>query len=212
MSSFIFFLVLIVISILNFDPWSLLFSMSTILVSFAFALGPSAAKAIEGVFLIAMQHPFDLGDRICITSATGPEPDLSQNWFVEDVSLWKTTLRFAATNEVSTVNNGSIAGSRIINFARSQKALVTLNLMFRSEATSQQISLFRAAVEKYVEDNPRVWSSMVAFFIVKIDPDAESTEYLLRFQHPLSEGACYSQSHVSIRSDQPANITLPGSC
>ena len=183
---FYFFLVLIVISILNFDPWSLLFSMSTILVSFAFALGPSAAKAIEGVFLIAMQRPFDLGDRVCITSATGPEPDLSQNWFVEDVSLWKTTLRYAATNEVSTVNNGSIAGSRIINFARSQKALCTLNLMFRSEATNQQISLFRAAVEKYVKDNPRVWSSMVAFFIVKIDPDAESTEYLLRFQHQKS--------------------------
>ena len=58
--------------------------------------------------------------------------------------------------------------------------------MFRSEATGQQISLFRAAVEKYVKDNPRVWSSMVAFFIVKIDPDAESTEYLLRIQHQKS--------------------------
>ena len=184
---FYFFLVLIVISILNFDPWSLLFSMSTILVSFAFALGPSAAKAIEGVFLIAMQRPFDLGDRICITSATGPtEPDLSQNWFVEDVSLWKTTLRFAATNELSTVNNCGIAGSRIINFARSQKALVTLNLMFRSEATSQQISLFRAAVEKYVKDNPRVWSSFLFLIIVKIDPDAESVEYTMRFQHQKS--------------------------
>jgi len=183
---FLCFLILIVISILNFDPWSLLFSMSTILVSFAFALGPSAAKAIEGVFLIAMQRPFDLGDRICITSAIGPEPDLSQNWFVEDVSLWKTTLRYAGTNEVSTVNNGAIAGCRIINFARSQKAFVTLNLMFRSEATGQQITLFRAAVERYIKDNPRVWSSMVAFFIVKIDPDAESTEYQLKIQHQKS--------------------------
>jgi len=179
-----FFLVLIVISMLGFSPWNLLFSMSTILVSFAFAFGPSAAKAIDGVLMIALQRPFDLGDRICITSPTGPEPE--ENWFVEDVSLWKTTLRHASKNSVSTVNNGAIASSRIINLARSQKALVNLNLLFRLEASGQQISLFRAAVEKYVKDNPRVWASLVTFFIVKIDPDAESVEYLMRFQHQKS--------------------------
>ncbi len=181
---FYFFLVLIVISMLGFNPWTLLFSMSTILVSFAFAFGPSAAKAIDGVLMIAMQRPFDLGDRVCITSQTGSEPD--QTWFVEDVSLWKTTLRHAASNQVSTVTNGAIASSRIINFARSQKALVNLNLLFRSEASGQQISLFRSAVEKYVRDNPRIWSSLVFFFITKVDPDAECTEYLLRFQHQKS--------------------------
>jgi hypothetical protein len=44
---FYFVLTLIVLLLLNFNPWPLLVSLSTLLVSFAFALGPSAAKAIE---------------------------------------------------------------------------------------------------------------------------------------------------------------------
>ena len=40
-------LTIVVLSILNFNPWPLLVSVSTLLVSFAFAIGPTAAKAIE---------------------------------------------------------------------------------------------------------------------------------------------------------------------
>ena len=44
---FYFVLVLVVLSLLKLNPWPLLVSMSTLLVTFAFAFGPSAAKAIE---------------------------------------------------------------------------------------------------------------------------------------------------------------------
>ena len=48
-------------------------SLSTVMVSFAFALGPSAAKLIEGMMMIAIRRPFDLGDRISIGDA-GDKP------------------------------------------------------------------------------------------------------------------------------------------
>jgi small-conductance mechanosensitive channel len=38
---------LMILSLLQVNPWPLLVSMSTLLVTFAFAVGPSAAKAIE---------------------------------------------------------------------------------------------------------------------------------------------------------------------
>jgi small-conductance mechanosensitive channel len=38
---------LVILSLLNFNPWPLLVSMSTLMVTFAFAVGPSAAKSIE---------------------------------------------------------------------------------------------------------------------------------------------------------------------
>jgi hypothetical protein len=44
---FYFVLVLVVLSILNLNPWPLLVSMSTLLVTASFAVGPSCAKAIE---------------------------------------------------------------------------------------------------------------------------------------------------------------------
>ena len=70
-SVFGFALVLTLMSILKLNPWTLLVSMSTVLVSFAFALGPSAAKLIEGMIMIAFRRPFDLGDRISIVDCTG---------------------------------------------------------------------------------------------------------------------------------------------
>ena len=55
---------------LHLNPWTLLVSLSTVLVSFAFAMGPSAAKMVEGMILIAVRRPFDLGDRISIVENT----------------------------------------------------------------------------------------------------------------------------------------------
>jgi len=46
-------LTIVILSLLRFNPWPLLVSVSTLLVSFAFAIGPTAAKAIEGIILIA---------------------------------------------------------------------------------------------------------------------------------------------------------------
>lgn len=40
-------LAMVILSILNFNPWPLLVSISTLLVSLAFAIGPTAAKTIE---------------------------------------------------------------------------------------------------------------------------------------------------------------------
>lgn len=51
-SIFFFVLILLVLALLNLNPWPLLVSMSTLMVTFAFALGPSAAKAIEGIILV----------------------------------------------------------------------------------------------------------------------------------------------------------------
>lgn len=48
-------LTVVIMSLLNFNPWPLLVSISTLLVSFAFAIGPTAAKAIEVRFLLLLQ-------------------------------------------------------------------------------------------------------------------------------------------------------------
>jgi hypothetical protein len=44
---FYFVLILLILSILDINPWKLLISLSSIIVSFAFAVGPSASKYIE---------------------------------------------------------------------------------------------------------------------------------------------------------------------
>jgi hypothetical protein len=44
---FYFVLILVTLSILDINPWKLLISLSSLIVSFAFAVGPSASKYIE---------------------------------------------------------------------------------------------------------------------------------------------------------------------
>ncbi|KAG7359816.1 mechanosensitive ion channel [Nitzschia inconspicua] len=105
---FYFTLGLIVLSLLNLNPWPLLVSMSTLLVTASFAVGPSCAKAIEGILLIVGRRPFDIGDRIIISDTPGAAlSTMGSSWFVEDISLFSTTLRLASSNEVATVSNGS---------------------------------------------------------------------------------------------------------
>lgn len=87
---FYFVLALILLSLLQFNPWTLLVSITSLLVSVSFALGPSVSKYVEGVLLIAVRRyvcivcrrigrhliasrrPYDLGDRIFMGGAETP--------------------------------------------------------------------------------------------------------------------------------------------
>lgn len=138
------------------------------------------AKIIEGMIMIAAHRPFDLGDRISI-SGTDAAPD--DTFIVEDCTLYTTTLRMSRTNEICTVNNGSIANSRIVNHGRSKNALVNIALPLKIHATLSQVQTVNDALEKYIQDNPRVWTSLVNFRITKVDPANGLVAYSARLQH-----------------------------
>ena len=85
-------LVVFILSLLGLNPWPLLVSFSTMLLSLAFALGPSCAKTIEGILTVAVRRPFDLGDRISLASGLATSSaGLGNTWFV--VRLY--VMRFA---------------------------------------------------------------------------------------------------------------------
>ena len=132
--------------------------------------------------LLYTQHtigPYDIGDRI---SVSDPESDTNSNgsmtWFVEDLGLYCTTVRLAATNgaschvciviilspsdhcshsfihslihyiEVATYSNGSLANSRIINANRSPQAVVSILCKFSVNVNYNRVQLFKKATEK----------------------------------------------------------------
>lgn len=95
-----FILALITLTMLNFNPYPVLVSMSTVMVSLAFAVGSSASKYIEvrsftssvifslsvsqGVLLIAVRRPYDIGDRIIANQPhMGTSPGLQNSWVVQ---------------------------------------------------------------------------------------------------------------------------------
>lgn len=185
---FYFALALTIMSLLEINPWTLLVSMSTVLVSFAFALGPSAAKMIEGMIMIAVRRPFDLGDRITIVDNVGSpdnsdDPGYHDTWIVEGCNLFSTTLRLSRTNELSTVNNGAIANTRIVNHGRSLNALVNIELYTRLDVTNEQIEIVKSTLLQYIRDNPRVWARLINFRIIKVDTANHLIIYSARIEH-----------------------------
>lgn len=101
----------------------------------------------------------------------------------KDIDLFRTTLRMAATNEVATVNNASIAGARITNCARSNNATISLLLKFHINIHSDGqsiVSRYRQAVETYIQEHRVAWDSLMLFRCEEIDADKEFAMYRLR--------------------------------
>ncbi len=176
-----------VMTILKMNPWTLLVSMSTILVSFAFAFGPSLAQIVEGCIMIAIRRPFDLGDRIAIADASDKpadgDPGYSATWLVEDCNLFTTTLRLSKSNEIATVKNGTIADKKIINHNRSERAVVNFVLSLKSSVTHEETTIVKSAIEQHIVYSPRIWAQLINFRVVDVDPSAQLTKIAVRVQH-----------------------------
>ena len=138
----------------------------------------------KGVLFVLVRKPFDIGDRIAISD---PKNDTNSNgsttWFVEKITLYFTTVRNAATNEVATYNNGYLAGSRIINAARSPKAQVYVNLKFGIDISYEKVKIFRTVVETFVNERPQEWLKLAAFRANAVEADLGYISYVLVLQH-----------------------------
>lgn len=89
-----FILFLILLLMMNFNPWPWIVSITSLLVSLSFALGSSVSKYVEGVLLIAVRRPFDLGDRVIIGGAAEADcPSPSLSWYVEGTYTQMRLLR-----------------------------------------------------------------------------------------------------------------------
>uniref|UniRef100_A0A7S4I0R0 Mechanosensitive ion channel MscS domain-containing protein n=1 Tax=Odontella aurita TaxID=265563 RepID=A0A7S4I0R0_9STRA len=173
-----------VLMILGVDAMGFFLSFSTVFISFSFLFGSAASKYFEGVLLILVRRPYDIGDRVAISN---PQNDTSSNgsaaWFVEGTTLYTTTVRFGTTNEVATYSNGSLASMRIINANRSPKATVYIYLKFASDIAYERVLVLKSVVEKFVKDRPRQWLSMNAFRATRIEVDMGFIEYVLVLVH-----------------------------
>lgn len=105
-----------------------------------------------------MRRPYDIGDRIALSNPDTPlSTDGSATWFVQTVGLFSTTVRFAATNEVATLANGSLASSRVINAKRSPQANVYVYMKFSVDVPYSKVMIFKRCVESFVKERPREW-------------------------------------------------------
>jgi hypothetical protein len=133
---------------------------------------------------VLVRQPYDVGDRIAVSNPMVDTPsDGSTTWFVEQISLFTTTVRNAGTNEVGTYANGSLAMLRIVNAARSPQAVVSVRLKFGIDVPYERVKVFATVVEQFVKDRPREWLNFVGFRATSVEADLGYIQYVAILQH-----------------------------
>lgn len=109
--------------------------------------------------------------------------DGSITWYVENISLFQTTVRMAATNEVATYSNSSLSHCRILNAARSPKAVTYVYLKFGIDVPYSKVMIFKDVVEKFVKERPREYIKLNGFRAVGVEADLGYIKYVICLQH-----------------------------
>lgn len=147
------------------SAFQVVLSFNTLFLGFSFLFGSAASNFFEGILLIFVRRPYDIGDRVATSNPNkDTDPNGSSTWFVDKVTLFTTTVRYATTNEVATYSNGSLASLRIINANRSPKGIIAICIKFGLETPFSKVAVFRTAVENFIKARPRwvyMWCSLI---------------------------------------------------
>ncbi|CAJ1957662.1 unnamed protein product [Cylindrotheca closterium] len=176
--------VVVIMSQLGLDPMALFLSLSSVFLAFAFVIGSAASKYFEGILFILLRRPYNIGDLICATNIQ-VEPGLMGNigWYVQNVTLFETTITWLPTMETASVANGALASSRIVNWARSPNARFVIFLYFPIETKYETLTLFRGAIEEYMKARPREWLAFNALRVLNVFTDKGYIQMELVVQH-----------------------------
>jgi small-conductance mechanosensitive channel len=141
------------------------------------------SKPIASVAVILGRRPYGIGDRISVSGVeTNTSLDGALPWTVEHVTLFETVLTHLPTNERASVANGSLANSRIINWARSPQAQFHIFLNFPLDTPYEKLVIFKRAIEEYMKARPREWRALNGFRANRIYADQNYMEFIIVIQ------------------------------
>ena len=84
---------------------------------------------------------------------------------------------------MATYANSSLSNVRIVNAARSPKAIVSVKLKFGTDVSFQKIKVFGNVVETFVKDRPREWIKPLGFRQIAVEADMGYVQYIVIMQH-----------------------------
>jgi hypothetical protein len=85
--------------------------------------------------------------------------------------------------EYATISNGALSGARIINAARSPRAMLNFIMKFGITVQVETVAAFKEQIIAYVKDKPREWLSFAAFRMTRIEANLGFVEYKIVAEH-----------------------------
>lgn len=116
-----------------------------------------------------MRRPFQIGDGISLSNVNEQTPATgSPIWIVEDVDLFTTKVIYLFSGERATLNNGSLANSRVINASLSKNAWLFVLLKFPVSVSFEKLQVFQQALDQYFKNRPREWMAFTQFRATRV--------------------------------------------
>jgi len=85
--------------------------------------------------------------------------------------------------ECATIANGTLSTARIINQARSHRALLNFQMKFGINVSSTTVDDFKQQLMDFIKSKPREWFAFCAFRLIRIEVDLGFVEYKIMLQH-----------------------------
>ena len=151
------------------------------------------ASLRQGIIRIIAQKSYGIGDRVCFVpegteSNVGDGPP-SGGWIVEDIDLYKTTLRQGVTGERTTFPNSALlSNSRVVSWKHWHKAVVRLSMEFPASIEGDKIDLVRNHISEWIDTHSREWTSLESFRMMDTDIHQKYVKYELILRHRESWG------------------------
>lgn len=124
---------------------------------------------LQGLLFILIRRPYQIGDGIALSSVNTDTPGTgSAFWIVEDVDLFTTKVIYYFSGERATLNNGSLANSRVINSTLSTNAWLYVFLKFPVSVSFEKLQIFQQALDQYFKNRPREWMSFTQFRATRV--------------------------------------------
>ena len=116
-------------------------------------IGSASSKYFEGLLFILVRRPYGIGDLIHVSNVDQDTPIEigAPCWIVQHVTLFETVVTSLPTQERASLSNGSLANSRVINWARSPHAKFNITLTFPIETRYETLEIFKQAIEEYLK-------------------------------------------------------------
>ncbi|KAL2802373.1 Mechanosensitive ion channel-domain-containing protein [Aspergillus granulosus] len=135
--------VLVFISFVTSGFGTVIAAGATTLLSLSFVFATTAQEVLGSCIFLFVKHPFDIGDRVEITS---------QPYIVERISLLYSVFRNVADHRVTQIPNAVLNTISIDNFSRSaaMREKITVEVAFDTSMT--EVQLLKDEMELFVRD------------------------------------------------------------
>jgi len=150
---------------INFDDW--IFPLSSTFLSFSVLLGWLPFDTAAGILFVLWVKPYDIGDRVSITSP-GKDGSNLEVMTVAEIGLLSTRF-YSWRGELHSIPNFILRRLAVINHTRSRNQTRIINVQLPATTPGERVSELIDVVRNFVDQAPQDWVAVEAADIKQPD-------------------------------------------